>query len=268
MSESQPHGNRQSDDPAGRRVDALAGRALSMVAERKVRGQRPLMPLFVGLLSDTALSLTREPFFPITHRMAQMGITPEEIADDYIPAVARQMGDLWCQDQIGFAAVTIGAARLQGLLRELGAEWRADGIADAGAATILVMVTADAQHTLGASVLAGQLRRRGLSVRLALGAGPEDVGQLLWNLPIDAVFLSGSLGESLESLRRVVDAVRAAALAPLPVVIGGAVLMDGALPSEIKALTGADLVTCDLDEALTLCGLTTIPRGARDARRS
>jgi methanogenic corrinoid protein MtbC1 len=268
MTEGQQLGLRVIDDghgPSDQRVDALASRALSVVAERKARTIRAPLPHFVELLSDAALSPEREPFFPILHRMAQSGITPEEIADLYVPAVARRMGDLWCEDEVGFAAVTIGSARLQGMLRELGPEWRADAVAPSRAATILVLVEDGAQHTLGATVLAGQLRRRGLSVRLNMGARPEEIAAILRRYRFDAVLLSASLGESLETLRKIVDAVRAV-LPQLPVLLGGTILSEGPEIAEIKARTGADAVTNDLNEALELCGLTTLSRMPRDAR--
>jgi MerR family transcriptional regulator, light-induced transcriptional regulator len=267
MTEGQQAPLRLVGDDDGDPVDRLASRALSVVAERKARPIRAIMPVFVDLLGEAALSRDREPFFPILHRMAQAGIKPEEIADSYVPAVARQLGDMWCSDRIGFAAVTISCARLQGLLRELGPEWRADRAADPLAPSILLIVVGEAQHTLGATVLSGQLRRIGLSVRLMCGARPDEVAILLRHLSFNAVFLSSSLGESLESLRRVVDAARAAVGAGLPIVLGGTILMDGPSAAELQALTGADHVTGDLNEALDLCGLTISTRMTRDARK-
>jgi hypothetical protein len=127
-------------------------------------------------------------------------------------------------------------------------------------------VAADIAHTLGGTVLAGQLRRRGLSVRLMVGARPEDLGPLLRQMRFDAVLLSASLGETLDSLRRLVDAVRLAVAASPPVVLGGTITATAGLtPGEIKTQTGASLVTDDLDQALAYCGLAVpaLRRGAR-----
>jgi len=67
-------------------------------------------------------------------------------------------------------ATIVAAAKLQAMLRDLGPDWAADTIAAADAPSILLMTPQNASHTLGAVVLAGQLRRRGYSVRIVFDA--------------------------------------------------------------------------------------------------
>ena len=38
------------------------------------------------------------------------GASPEEIADIFIPEIARRMGEDWCSDRMSFAEVTIGTS--------------------------------------------------------------------------------------------------------------------------------------------------------------
>lgn len=180
------------------------------------------------------------------------GVSAADIADRYIPTIARDMGEQWCRDEMGFATVTIGASRLQSMLRQLGPAWASDSVTPPDAPTVLVVVAQDIYHTLGAMVLAGQLRRKGASVRLVLGATPPEVATQTTQLKYDAVFLSASCGESLESLRKIVDSVAQSGPHPTPVVLGGTILMDA---PNAKALTGATFTTNDPDEALALCGL-------------
>lgn len=128
-------------------------------------------------------------------------------------------------------------------------------------AAVLVLLPDGADHTLGASVLAGRLRRRGLSVRLLAGDPGKPLATTLRESRFDAVFLSASPSERLAHLRRLVDCVRLAAR-PAPIVLGGSILEPGRDSTDLVAETGADHGTSDLDQALSLCRLTSVPRFA------
>lgn len=190
-------------------------------------------------------------------QLLSQGIRPEEVADFYIPEAARRMGEAWCKDEIGFANVTIGASRLQSMLRELSQIWARDSEAKADAPTVLLIVAHDIHHTLGAMVVSGQLRRKGVSVRLMLNARPHDAAAAARRGNYDAIFLSASCGEKLESLRKIVDSIRQDQDQPTPIVIGGTVLSE---KTNVLKKTGADYTTNDPDEALDLCGLNNTSR--------
>ena len=193
------------------------------------------------------------------------GIRPEDLADHYIPAVARDFGDRWCEDQLSFAGVTIGVSRLQGMLRELGPNWASDNAADAAAPSILLVVLQDVYHTLGAIVLSSQLRRKGLSVKLLLGGKPEDVAERISRTKYRAVFISSSRGETLESLRQIIDVMKTSTNNPPPVVVGGSIL-EVETVEDVTALTGADYATRIPDEALRLCGLLHLTHSTSHAK--
>jgi len=180
------------------------------------------------------------------------GVSRTKLADVYIPALAHQMGDMWCADTMGFAEVTIGVARLQAILRELGPEWRADLQAPADAPVVLLTTLRDAQHTLGAVILAGQLRRAGFSARLVLDPTPSHIADLAQRLRFDAVFISASQSESLEKMRRMIDLFKEISEATVPVVVGGGILE---VHADVAQLVGADFATTDIDEAVGYCGL-------------
>lgn len=251
---------RVSSDKPGDRVDALANRAFSVVANRTRRPTRPLDPGFLELMYDIALGSDGPGFAPVIAQMRDAGIRAEDVADHYIPALARSLGRMWCEDEMGFAGVTIGVARLQGLLRDLGPEWRADLVTNSDAPTVLVIVAEDVYHTLGAMVLSGQLRRMGLSVRLMIGANVTQIGSALRRVRYDAVLISASCGETFESMRRIVAEIKGSTSSPPPVVIGGTVLETALdLGADIRVLTGADYATSDPAEAFALCGLDLRP---------
>ena len=217
--------------------------------------QPPIDQNLLIQLSTSVLSSDRRAVRRAVDNALSSNVSPEDIADYYIPMIARQLGDAWCVDEIGFADVTIGASRLQAVLRELVPAWTGDSIAAPTAPRILLAVLPEIYHTLGAMVLAGQLRRKGVSVRLALGADVIELIKQLRRGHYDALFISASVGDSLENLRKVIESVRTVADA-MPIVLGGSIV--GTHP-DIAELTGATFVTNDPDEALSTCDLTIKP---------
>lgn len=249
-----------SAETAGHRVGALANQALKLVAARNERPLRPYDPQLLGYLVEAILSPVRPSPETILARFARAGVRADEVADTYIPAAARQLGTDWEADRIGFAEVTIGSSRLQSLLRGMALDWRADcGHGDGLGAAILVLLLEGTDHTLGASLLAGRLRRRGFSVRLLTSRPSKALATAVRESRFDAVFLSASPSESVESLRRLVDCVRIAAR-PAPLVLGGSILQVGSDSTDLMSETGVDHATTDLDEALALCRLSPMPR--------
>lgn len=252
----------QSEAPSGAgrpSFDALASKALSLVAAKNAKNAAHFDPVLGERLRDAAAESESNPVPQVIAEMTAAGISPEVIATIYIPHAARQMGDDWCDDTLSFARVTIGTARLQSSLRTLGTDWASHGYAGEqnpnGGVTIII--AKDSYHTLGAMVLCGQLRRIGLSVRLAMGATTQELRSIFETTAFDVALISASEAESLESLRECVDVIRQSASVCPPIIIGGTVLDQDA---DVKAVTGADYITKDPFEALELCGITDIAR--------
>ncbi|SFO95166.1 cobalamin B12-binding domain-containing protein [Tranquillimonas alkanivorans] len=241
----------QIPEAPNRPVQSLASRALSVLAGRRACTVAPLVHL-LDMLEAGALS--REPGAPgrALDRLRRAHVPLQDVAERYVPEVARRMGAKWCDDRMSFAEVSIGAARLQSLLRDIDRTLtETEGHRDRPVAGVLVV--ADAHHTLGAMVLTGQLRRRGVSVRLSLGQAPAEVAALARTIRFDAVMVSASHTESLVFLNDMIDKIRKAMPSPVPVVVGGCAVSDS---SGAKTTTGADHICNDPDQALRLCGLT------------
>lgn len=193
------------------------------------------------------------------------GMPAERICDVLIPDVACRLGEEWVTGDRTFSTVTIAVARLQALLREFDLHVlnRVESYAGTAGA-VLVAVPPGADHTLGPLLLASQLRRRGVAVRLSLGEAPESVAEVVARMRFDAVFLSGATGGSLPLLIRIAAAIRDAVPMPPQIVLGGVLVGSGEVSSEDPGEGAAkdragraafDHVTCDLDEAMRLCGL-------------
>ena len=112
-------------------LETLKG--VSRVALKKVTTQSPeeardpvfRRPLetYIGQMLEAVLDRDQTALRSFVGVMQKAMITRAHIAEVYVPIVARRLGDAWVEDRLDFGAVTIGAARLQGLLHHLGAEW-------------------------------------------------------------------------------------------------------------------------------------------------
>jgi MerR family transcriptional regulator, light-induced transcriptional regulator len=249
----------------GATVETLASRALGVLASKRITAASLLSERFLDDLGCAVRSLDGGQREAVVRDMLDARIRREDIADFYIPEVARRLGADWCEDGLSFADVTIGVARLQSLLREVGAGWFSDPGLDPEAPGLLVVVLADEFHTLGAMVLCGQLARLGVSVKLAVGQAESDVLRIVASGQFDAIFISASQDERVASLRKLVEKIRAASRRPTPVVIGGSVVTR---VTDIKSKTGADHATTDPREALRACGLKASVTGARSRATS
>ncbi|MEL6642443.1 MAG: cobalamin B12-binding domain-containing protein [Pseudomonadota bacterium] len=265
MTDRQDSRRLRTEGGAAPTFESLAEHAIAMLASKRAPGglvlsERLVLDLIDGAQADDPDRL-RTAVVDLTHT----GIPPEEIIDYYIPEAARRMGEQWCEDQMGFADVTIGVARLQRAMRDLSIDPRQHANAGRGTVSILVAVAEGDYHTLGAMVLTEQFRRIGVSVRLLLGDDARDTQRIVATGDFDAIFFSLAVAEGLGPLRDLIDQVRQVLPKPTPIVVGGAVGTSGL---NIKKLTGADHATTDLKEALRLCGLKISPQGARQRATS
>lgn len=246
---------KQHDKTALSGLSELSSRALVKVAGRSRRAED--LPDHLDLnafaaLQDAVKALDRMAFMSVAADMVAAGISKRAIAEDYIPALSRLMGAKWCEDQLSFTEVTVRVSLLQAVLRDLGPEWRATGLAKPGAKRILVAVPHEEFHTLGAVILAGQLRRLGFVVNLHLDSRPFDVARSLSGAPVEAVFLSAAPGSCVQTLRSIAAAVRKAKGPDFPIVLGGSILE---FEPEGASAIGASLETNNLTKALEHCGL-------------
>lgn len=212
-------------------------------------GPHPLPRLLDELLT-AAHGARSSRFSAILDHMILGHIPPEIIVDVYLPETARLLGQAWIADELRFVDVTIATSRLQSALHRFDSIWQAHEPMGQRPACLMTS-RLDAQHTLGPTLLASQMRRRGISVELALGVGQDQLVTLIEKRHYNAVFISATGCDDLEALQELVRRVRIAK-SSVPVVIGGSFFDD--FP-ECRDQTGADLVTSDLVEALEFCGI-------------
>lgn len=236
-------------------VESLATQVLSALA---LRSDPTGQSLDAGLLAGFCADILRGGPSIQTGSVADLlrqGVNVGAIIDGYIPAVARELGERWCRDELSFADVTIGTARLQAIVRELSAPRAADAISGGDAPNVMLIVPLDEYHTLGGQTAASQMRRLGLSVCLCLGQSDEEILQKVASRQFDLIAISVSCRQAFDAARRLVTGVRRHAPAGVPILIGGRVIDCG---EDVCALTGADVACSDPEEALRLCGIRTV----------
>lgn len=255
---SSPQVTRRGGDGDGD-VVSFSAQIMSMLAARSAQGC-PVREAFVRLLVQAAVADSDAVMADLLKDLRRQRVSVVALADQYIPTAARCMGLAWLDDQLSWADVSLGSARLQAVLREVGAGWSADLADLPHRGSVLLVVPAQEQHTLGALVLVGQLRRLGVSVCLRIAPNRADLRQVLQAGRFDGVLISVACRETLEATAALVATIRGLGHGTAPVILGGAIV--GRPGIDVPCL-GADAVTSDLFAALQVCGLLSDARSAR-----
>ena len=253
------HNERHSKAAGRQAIEAaeiarLAQRAIAVLAADRP-GRSDGLKLRLTQLCDAFIAPEEERRHDMLMRLRQDGVRATEIIGHIVPAVAQEMGERWFTDAISFADVTIGAARLQETVRGLG--WHDTGrvAAHTDTPTILLIIPRGEHHTLGAFVLADQIRRRGYRVDVAVDRHPRQIHEMLRRKPYRMVGITVSGRRTLASAKELVDIIRLTVTRVTPIVIGGAILDKGL---DVLALSGADHTARDAVSALRRCGLNAV----------
>lgn len=189
--------------------------------------------------------------------MKHRGISAEQVVDVYMPAAIDWIGAEWHECELDILQTSIALSRLQGLLRELGRAWVSDGAAQRSGHCVLLALPMGEQHTLGTMIAANQMRRMGVSVKVALVPGPTKIAKLLRDTRFCAVFLSCSNRSSLASCADMIKTIRQQCGREMPVVVGGGIVAEMGQTmgsAELAAHLGAGLATSNIAEALAFVG--------------
>jgi methanogenic corrinoid protein MtbC1 len=234
-------------DHGGDGLAVLARTVVARIASRDGPVQRQVDHDLVVTLARALSAPSPDGFEALRPDLRRARIGEAELIDSYFPAIARFLGCAWAEDQAGFAEVTLGTARMQGMLRQLGRDWDSATTAAPDGGTVLIVLPQGEQHSLGAMVLAGQLRRQGISVQLRIGTPPDELCRLVAERDFDCAMLSVACEERLALCAKLVKSLKEGSAGRLRVAVGGAVLDR---PVDICQRTGADIATNDPKLAL------------------
>lgn len=227
----------------------LADSAVSVLSQRQGVAPSGARQFILDHLKRAVLS--RGDFDPSAMLAELRGhrLSVDAIIDTYVPAMARILGEAWLEDDLDFASVTVGSMRLQSLLSIASVE-SLDFIRPVdNAVSMLVVIPIGEQHTLGAFVLAAQLRRLGVRVEMSYSEpATELVTRVLGHVP-DMILFTASSQATLESVQRLVQDIAQVTPEPPLFVLGGVLVQ----PDETaKDISGFDLVSCHARDAVAL----------------
>lgn len=256
------HGSvRQAEACEGHQEDvlALALKALSVLASRKSeKGSADSTEAErIQEMCEAFVAQDERRRYAVLSKLIAAGISSEEIVERYVPMAAMRLGEGWVDGSRSFSEVSIGAARLQETVRAMGdRRSNVTAILPLGQ-RILLAIPEHEDHTLGAFIAAGQFRRYGLWVHMAIGQNDEEIAAVVASHAFAMIGVSGAGRKSLEAIKRLVDKLRGTMdEATAPIVIGGNVCNLGL---DICSCTGADLATTNPRQAMDFCGLSCKP---------
>jgi hypothetical protein len=231
-------------------VDALASTVISVLRDRQSVSFDGLRQFVLDHMLRAVLN--QRSFAPdnLLAELRGYRLTVDSIIDHYVPTTARMLGDHWVEDRINFAEVTIGVMRLQSLLAEATASVRPRDVPAQDQLDALVVIPQGEQHFLGASVLAGQMRRLGCEVSMSYDEDFDSLTERLHDEAPDLILITCARRETLESVADTVQTIRNAVGTSPVLAVGGAIQMK---EKDVIELTGADVVTKIAEEAVTFC---------------
>lgn len=227
---------------AGLAKEALGRLVLVRDQEGAVVGQDHL-DHFLRVLREAG---SIDPAVLLAEMMARQ-IDPATVACLYAPAAARSLGAGWAADEVSFIEVTLCTEKLHALVRrvdELLAEVR-----PVTGPSALVLVADAEQHTLGAMVLALELRLAGFSAMVRVAPMPRDLTQLMSGNRFDLALVSLGCTAALDSAVGLVRTLRLLSRKDeMCIFVGGAIPVDDPL---LLKETGADRVLRDVADLVS-----------------
>lgn len=225
--------------PKGRKIARVARDALRSIAfDHAPQAQHA----WIRQLAQAVVSPRGDAWRQAASEMLAAGCSASDLIDIYIPAVARGLGADWVSDDRGFAQVTLGCTRLRVLLTWADArldDYELDPMMAHG--RVCLIAPEGGQHPLGQQVFLAQLLRHGVAAQIV-----TDPGRVR---DADVVMISASGQEETATLRATVRAARAMGPDVRVLLGGGAVEL-----ARVRCdSAGADLVTNDLDVAISTC---------------
>ncbi|KAF0113844.1 MAG: ppaA [Rhodobacteraceae bacterium] len=229
----------------------LAREALNYLVS--VRGQNSVMVKqehfdhFMHVLSSDAV------FDPeaLLEAMAARRLDATTVACSYVPAAARCLGDRWLADEISFVDVTVGTERLHSVVRRVD-ELLDDDHKVLGPSALILVAEAE-QHTLGAFVLALQLRAAGLSAVVRVAPVASELTQLMAANRFDLALVSLGCSAALGSGIGLVRTLKLLSRGDMRIFVGGSIPVSD---ERLLAETGADRVLRDVAALLAEYGIS------------
>ena len=176
------------------------------------------------------------------------GVTLSAVFLELLAPAARALGEMWEDDRVGFADVTVALCRLHAVMRNLSAgQTPATDAPPQGRRALLVPIPGE-QHTFGLLMVADFFRRAGWDVRSDVVASSSELVSLVRQEWFTMIGLSVGCEAHLEGVASTIHALRRAARnRSIGVMVGGSLI---AKHPELATQVGADAMGKDARQAV------------------
>lgn len=177
-------------------ISRLSGR----VADKSERSD-VVNDLCATLLSDDPLAAAN-----LIETLFESGVNYDALYLGYLAPAARQLGEMWTDDTLSFAGVTVGTGRIYGIMRSLSRRMPRS-INFSGKAAMVACVPGET-HTLGVSMATDLLRERGWNIDQHLSLDHDALINKVVESGHILIGLSAAGTHALPALARLVLAIR------------------------------------------------------------
>ena len=210
------------DEVIPRLVRSLGGVAASPATAKLVKPPSPLTGVEVAELVRLVMAQEEARSVAFVEALHHRGIPAETLYLDLLAPTARQLGQMWTDDECDFTEVTVGLFLLQNALRELGATFQADAATDAVAPRALLVPLPGEQHTFGLSMVFDFFRRAGWNAWTGPVESDGELATMVRSSWFDVVGFSLACDEQLGDAVKAIRLVRKASRNPdVAIMVGG-----------------------------------------------
>lgn len=230
-------------------VQALAREVITRLERSKTRPgmeDRPVAASDIKDLCDALLSTDESAAENLVMQAAAQGMTGDTLHLSYIAEAARLMGERWNTDDASAAQVIIGAGRIYVIMRKLRAIFISAQAQRPERFRAVFAAAPGETHTIGLSMAADYLRRRGWQIDVKLGLSHEDLVDQIGHDPYPVIGLSASASPMIFPLARLIVALRVSNPGAW-ITIGGHIVDE---EPDVVRLIDADAKVTTMDEAL------------------
>lgn len=228
-------------------VEGLAREVISRLDERhrNLGAGHPPEPERIATLCDALLSDPHDAALDLVMAAQAEGMSADMLHLGYLAVAARELGLRWERDEIGFADVIIGAGRIYGILRHLREVFISARILRDDANIAAFVSVPGENHTLGVTMAADYMRRRGWQIDLKAGLGHDALVAELGSRRYPVIGISAGSSSMIFPLARLILALRVSNPEAWIMVSGAIVDQE----PDLATLVDADAIATDAPSA-------------------
>ncbi|EEW25719.1 cobalamin B12-binding domain-containing protein [Rhodobacter ferrooxidans] len=229
-------------------VHALAQEVIARLDQRNketLRVEGPVPQAEIDALCVDLLAADENVATDRIMRAHDSGVSIERLYFGYLAQAARQLGEMWEDDEASLLEVAIGTGRIYAIMRGLRRLFCAESVVLPDEFRAVFAASPGETHTLGVTMAADQMRRRGWQIDLKVGMSHEELVDSISHRQYPIIGLSASCTSMIFALSRLIVALRIRNP-------GAWIMISGKiadLEPDLMTLTDADAVVKDLPEA-------------------